>query len=476
MHTRHTEVQPVLFDPTRLQALRTGLQGRAFVQGDEGYAAACLTWDAKTFEQHPALVVFPSTTADVLAAITFARAHQLPIAVQGGGHGHPYPANGALLINFKQMTGVQINAETATARVEPGATGGDVVQAACAFGLAPLNGFAPTVGIVGYLLCGGVGWLTRQYGCGAASIRSAELVTADGQLLQVDEKSSPELLWGLRGAGTNFGVVTALEFALYPVETIFAGQAVYPLAQGKDVLRAYTDWVKTLPDELTSALRIMSFPPIPAIPPMLRGQAVVVVMACYNGDQQEAETMLQPMRRLGTPLLDTFARIPYAQVATIANDPSQAPPFFFQTESVALHDLSPDATESIVDLASDSESGIRMVELRHLGGRLARQTEEVMPLSFRQATMHLSLIAAAPSPDGLAKGKQSLATIMETLRPTITGEVLPGLAGKASLELTQATYSPASYRRLVALKDMFDPQNVFRFNHNIPPSAASTKV
>lgn len=471
MNAEYPQSQTVKFDKTHLQELRARLKGSALVAGDEGYDTACLTWDAKTFAQHPAIVVLPGVVADVQAAVRFAGEYNLPIAVQGGGHGHPYPADGALLVNFAHMTGVQVNAEAATARVEPGAKGSDVVQAAYPYGLAPLNGLAATVGIVGYLLSGGIGWLARQYGPGAGSIRSAQLVTAEGELLQVNEESHPDLLWGLRGGGGNFGIVTEIEFALYPVSTVFGGQVVYPIAHGQDVLDTYSRWVKTTPDELTSVLRIMHFPPVPAIPPALRGQSAIIVMACYNGEAQEGEALLQPMRTIGTPLLDTFATLPYSQIATISNDPPVAPPFFFHTESVALRDLSQRGIEALLDLAGNPATGIRLAEMRQLGGALARQPEEAMPFGARRAALYLGVVAAAPTPDLLTGGKQSIATLMQVLAPEKTGEVLLGLAGGASLELTQAAYSPTNYQRLVALKDRYDPRNVFRFNHNIPPSS-----
>jgi len=470
--TEHSRPQPITFDPTHLETLRACLQGRALVAGDEGYETACQTWDARTFEQHPAIIVLPAVSADVQTAVTFAREYDLPIAVQGGGHGHPRPADGALLVNFAQMNRVQIHAETATAWVEAGARAGEIVQAASPYGLAPLNGLAASVGIVGYLLGGGIGWLTRQYGPGAVSIRSAELVTADSHLLQVNEHSHRDLLWGLRGGGGNFGIVTALECALYPVNTIFGGQVVYPIVQGNDVLSAYVQWVKSVPDELTSALRIMHFPTSPAIPPTLRGTSAVVIMACYNGEERAGEALLQPMRTLGTLLLDTFTQIPYAQVATISNDPSEAPPVFFYTESGALQDVSQGDIETLVDIAGNPASGIRLVEMRQLGGAFARQPEEAMPFGIRQATLYLGAVAAAPSPDLLAGGKRSIATMMQTLGPAMTGEVILNLAGgTVSLDRTRAAYSPANYRRLVALKDRYDPQNIFRFNHNIIPSS-----
>src|SRR6266849_4518268 len=302
----------VTFNPVNLQNLRARLQGSALVPGDDGYDRARLTWDTATFDQHPALIVMPAITTDVLAAVTFAREHALPIAVQGGGHGHPYPADGAILVNFANMTSLQINPGASTARVEPGVKWADVIQAAYPFGLAPLNGFAATVGVVGYLLGGGFGWLVRQYGLGASSMRSIEFVTADGRLLQVNENSYPDLFWGLRGGGGNFGIVTSLEFALYPVKEVFGGQVIYPVEQGKEAINAYLQWVKRVPETLTSTLRILHFPPLPNVPPMVRGKTVVLIAACYNGTQADGEAVLHPMRTLGTPLLDTFAQMPYS--------------------------------------------------------------------------------------------------------------------------------------------------------------------
>ncbi len=224
--------------------------------GDDDYDKVRLPWEKVNFDPYPALVVLPANTADVCVAVTFAREHHLPIAVRSGGHGHIAPANGALLLNFAQMTAIHINQEASTVRVEPDVKFGDLVQAAHAFGLAPLNGTASTVGVVGYMLGGGTGWLARQYGPGAGSIRSLEVVTVDGQVLQVNETSHPDLFWGIRGGCGNFGIVTSLELTLYSVKEVFGGQVLYPVADGKRVINAYLQWVKTVPDELTSMLRI----------------------------------------------------------------------------------------------------------------------------------------------------------------------------------------------------------------------------
>ncbi|MBV9615422.1 MAG: FAD-binding oxidoreductase, partial [Ktedonobacteraceae bacterium] len=436
------------------------------------YDQARQTWDVKTFDQHPAMIILPASTSDVQTAVTFARAHHLPIGVQGGGHGHPYPVNNALLVNFANMTRIQIDTDAVAARVEPGAVFKALVQSAHADGLAPLNGFAASVGVVGYLLGGGIGWLARQYGPGAASIRSVELVAADGNLLHVSESSYPDLLWGLRGGGGNFGIVTSLECALYPVKDIFAGQVVYPIEQGKNVLSAYLKWTETVPDELTSALRMTHFPTSPDLPPPLRGTSAIVIMACYNGEDEQGKALLAPMRTLGNPLLDTFAHIPYSKVATISNDPENAAPLFLYNESGAFATFASKDVDALVDIAGNRDSGIFQAEIRHLGGALARQPEDVMAFNCRNANWYLNVQATAPSPDQLTRGKHSIATLKQCLLSEMLGETLINFldAGNVGPYLTRIAYTPNNYQRLRELKQRYDATNVFRFNHNIPSS------
>ena len=461
------------FDSHRLETLRTQLQGSMLLPEDEGYDKARQTWDVKTFDQHPAMVIMPANTSDVQTAVTFAHEQNLPIGVQGGGHGHPYPVNNALLVNFANMTGIQIDAEAATARIEPGVLSKALAQSAHASGLAPLNGFAGSVGVVGYMLGGGIGWLARQYGPAAASLRSVELVTADGKLLQADESNHPDLLWGLRGGGGNFGIVTSLECALYPVKDIFAGQVVYSIEQRKEILNAYLKWTETVPDNLTSALRITHFPTSPDLPPPIRGKSAMLIMACYNGEDTEGKALLSPMRSLGTVLLDTFARIPYSQVATIANDPDDAPPLFLYNESGAFQTFASKDIDALVAIAGNRGSGIFQTEIRHLGGALARQPEDAMAFNCRYANFYLDVQATAPSPDQLTEGKRSIATLMQALHPEMMEETLINFldSGNVGPYLTRVAYSPANYQRLRTLKDRYDAKDVFRFNHNISPQA-----
>ena len=299
-----SSARPATFSSTQLHALRARVNGGVFVPGDDGYDTARQTWNVTTFDQRPAIVVMPSIPRTWRPRSSFAREHNLSIAAQGGGHGHPRPANDALLVNFASMTSVRImpgaapsdsserSGAAGTAQAEAGAKWHDVIAAAHPHGLAPLNGFAGTVGVSGYMLGGGIGWLARQYGAAAGSLRSAELVTADGRLLQVNDHSHADLFWGLRGGGGNFGIVTSFEFDLYPVKEIFGGFVAYPLAQGKQALSAYAQWTKTVPDTLTSAVRLVHYPPAPAIPEPLRGASAIVIMACCTGSTAEGEALV----------------------------------------------------------------------------------------------------------------------------------------------------------------------------------------
>jgi FAD binding domain-containing protein/berberine-like enzyme len=481
--------RPATFSSAQLQSLRARVSGRVFVPGDDGYDTARQTWNVTTFDQRPAIVVVPSAAADVTSAVGFARQHNLSIAAQGGGHGHPHPANDALLVNFASMTAVRIlpgaappdsperSSAAGTARVEPGAKWRDVVAAAHPYGLAPLNGFAGTVGVSGYTLGGGIGWLVRQYGAAAGSLRSAELVTADGRLLQVNDHHHGDLFWGLRGGGGNFGIVTSFEFDLYPVKEVFGGFVAYPLAHGKQALSAYSEWTRTVPDTLTSAVRLVHYPPAPVIPEPLRGASAIVLMACFTGSTTDGEALIGPLRSIGTPLLDTFKPMPYAQIAAIASDPTEAPPLFTFTNGGGLRDLSSDVIDALLRIAGDPSAGIFIVEARHAGGALARQPEDAMPFGFR-SPWFISALAAAPTPQALDSGRQSVASLLEALKPALTGEVLINALDAASTgaHRTRAAYSEKNYRKLVALKDKYDPENIFRFNHNIAPSKSAVKT
>jgi FAD/FMN-containing dehydrogenase len=459
------------FDSRWVQALKNQMPGVVLLPEDEGYHRASLPWNL-TYEQHPALVVMVGSATDILSAVRFARRHGLPVAVQGGGHGYSHPADGALLINTKKMNAVHVDAQTQSIRVEAGATWGTVIHEAHAFGLAPLNGTSPTVGVVGYTLGGGHGWLARQYGLAAGSCRSLELVTADGQMLHVDNTSHPDLFWGLRGGGGNLGVITSMELQLYPVRKVFAGRISYPIERAREVLALYTEWVRTVPDELTSLLNIQH------LSPDHPEASSINVMACYNGILEEGERLIGLFRVLGEPLIDTFGEMLYSQIGTVHGDPTDPtvlPDGFIYTRSVSLTGLSSTSIDALLAFGSNASSGFGIIELRHLGGALTRIPVDAMAYSHQDAVFTLITMALANTREDFAPLDERVSALREDLRRDLTGKGLFNFLGhdELSSEHTRAAFSAAHYERLVALKKTYDPDNVFRFHHGVLPVGES---
>src|SRR3954452_12764396 len=293
---------------------------------DESWDEARLAWNLAV-DQHPAAVALPEFARDVGAIVRWARERGLRVAPQGTGHNAH--ALGSLahtvLLKTERMRAVAIDARAQRARVEAGVLWAEVTEAAAEHGLAALAGSSPDVGVVGYTLGGGVSWLSRRYGLAANSVTAIELVNAEGESVRADADQNADLFWALRGGGGSFGVVTALEFELYPVSEVYAGVLFFPLERGAEVLRAWRRWVDSVPDEVTSVGRFLQFPPIPDIPEPLRGKSFVVVEAASLLGKDSTDELLRPLRELG-PQLDTFATIPVQELKHLHMDPEHPVP------------------------------------------------------------------------------------------------------------------------------------------------------
>ena len=462
-----------IFDPSALEELRTRLQGDAHAPGEEGYDEGRQAFNLNA-HQHPALVIMAAGAADVIAAVSFASERGLGVGVLATGHGVASPCDDGILINTSRMRGVRIDPEARTARVEPGALWHDVVPEAQPFGLAGLSGSSSGVGVVGYTLGGGLGWLGRKYGFNAESVREADVVTADGELLRVSAYDHPDLFWGLKGGGGNFGVVTSLEFSLYPFTTVYGGNLFYPAERAAEVLDLFGRWTDTLPDEMTTAVALLNIPPLPVIPEPLRGGSFVSVRGCYCGDPPEAgEELLRPWREFGEPVVDMFGVMPCQQMDMISMDP--VAPIGAYTHVELLGELTPEAIDRLVEVAGvNSNSPLIMLELRHLGGALERLPADLSPIGRRDSRFIMNGVGATPTPEMARAVQAHLAYVAEELRPYETGATYANfleLHG-ASAERVRAAYSPEDWERLVELKDRYDTGNLFRFNRNIPPSSA----
>jgi hypothetical protein len=320
---------------------------------------------------------------------------------------------------------------------------------------------------------GGFGWLGRKYGFNAASVREADVVTADGELVRLSAEDNPDLFWGLGGGGGNFGIVTSLKFDLYPVGTLYGGDIFYPMEKAAEVLDAYARWSATLPDEWTTGVAFLNIPPLPALPEPLRGRSVIALRGCYCGEKPETgEELLRPVREgLGEPIMDTFGPMPFAAMDSISMDPVD--PMGARQHSEMLRELSPEAIETLVEVAgAGSGSPLILLEIRQLGGALTRTADRLSTMGKGDSRFIMNGIGPAFTPE-MAEGVMAYLTrVAEATRPFQTGDTYVNfmeLEG-ASAQRVRAAYAPEDYERLVALKDRYDPQNLFRFNRNIAPT------
>ena len=466
-----------------LEEFRANLRGSAYLPGEEGYDETRAAWNLNA-HQSPALVVAAEGASDVVGAVSLARQNSLGVGVMATGHGVAAPADGGVLINTSRMNGVRVDPETQTARVEAGAKWADLVPEAAAHGLAGLQGSSSGVGVVGYTMGGGFGWLGRKYGFAADSLKEADVVTADGELVKVSAYENADLFWGLKGGGGNFGIVTSLEFALYPITHVFGGNLFYPVEKAEEVLDLYARWSEELPDEVTSAVAFLNVPPMPDIPEPLRGRSVITMRFCHTGDDLEGrgEQLLRPWRelgetRIGEPIMDTFGVMPYQMMDMISMDPVD--PLGAYGHSEMLRDLSQATQETLVKLAGEgSNSPLIMVEIRQLGGALSRPPADLNPMGRSDARFILNGIGATFSPEMAQAVQAYLAYIAEAVKPYASGTEYVNFMDLdgATPERVKAAYSPEDWDRLVELKDRRDPHNLFRFNRNIPPSSAEVAV
>jgi FAD/FMN-containing dehydrogenase len=444
------------------------VRGQVLVPGDQGYDAECVGFN-QSVQHLPAVVVGATDVADVRAAVDFAASHNLPVAVQATGHGPSVPADGALLINTRRMTAVRVDPRTRTTHVAAGVRWEQVIREAAAFGLAPLNGSSHLVGVVGYTLGGGIGPLARAYGYAADRVRQIEVVTADGQLRRATAEQHPDLFWALRGGKGNLGVVTSIEFDLVPVSRLYGGGLFFPGERAAEVLHVYREWTRSMPEAMTSSVALIRFPPLPEIPAPLRGRFAVHVRIAFLGASEEGERLVRPLRAVAPTIVDTVADMPYTDVASIHSDPTEPLPAY--ERSLMLAEFGSDAVDTLVELAGpDSDGALMMVEVRHLGGALSHPPAVPNAVGNRGAGYLFFALTAAP-PDQAGKATADIDQLIDAMTPWGTGQSYLNFMGglDATPERARRAYDPESYERLTAIKTTYDPNNLFRINHNIPP-------
>ncbi|MEU4675583.1 FAD-binding oxidoreductase [Micromonospora sp. NPDC023737] len=451
--------------------LTARIAGPVLLPEDADYATECATFNLMT-ALRPAVAVGATSAADVRAAVRFAAERDLPVAVLTTGHQVARPAEGALLINMSRMNAVHVDAARSLARVEGGARWEQVLPETDKHGLAPVSGTSPTVGVVGYHLGGGGSpILGRRYGYAADHVQAIEIVTADGELRRVTADSEPDLFWALLGGKGNFGVVTALEFNLFPVQRFYGGGLFFAGEHAAKVLHTWRDWVVDLPEEMNSSVGFLRRPPLPDVPEPLRGTFVMHVRFTSLGPADEAERRLAPIREIAPTVLDTITELRYREAGSVFLDPPRPVPWV--ERSTALRDLPGEAVDALLaQLGPDSGTQLGFVELRPLGGALARPTAVANAVPGRSARWQL-FGSGGGRPELAPVFREQLTAMIDAVAPWAQDEIMPNLLsdrqGRTPEELRNI-YGSERYDRLAAIKKRYDPRNLFRVNHNITPA------
>lgn len=443
--------------------LRKALSGDVIAQGEAGWDAARQAWNLAA-DQRPALVVLAETTKDITATVRFAVANSLKVAPQSTGHGATSMGDlaGAILLKTSRLTGVTVDPSTRTATVEAGALWSDVVAPAAEHGLVGLHGMSAAVGVAGYVLGGGIGWLTRGHGFASTHVRAFETIGADGEARRVDATSDPELFWALRGGGGQPVVVTSFELELFELREAFAGALMWPMDEAEAVVGAWREWIATVPEELTSTIKLLRFPPLPAVAEKLRGRALVAVMLAFTGTAEQGTELVAPLRAVATPYLDTLTTVTGAGLADIAGDPTEPTPALGQAALVDR--IGSEETDAFLALAGPGvDTPLVSVEIRHLGGALRDAAPDPGAAGTLDAEGLLYSTAPVASP-------QAEAAILAAQRDV--GERFARFSGARDTILTfdeqrpmRHAFAPGIADRLEAIRKARDPDGIVVANH-----------
>lgn len=431
--------------------------------GQPGWDEARRAWNLSV-DQRPAAVALPQTVDDVVAAVDHARAAGLRVAVQGTGHGAgSTPLDGALLINTARMIGVEVDADARVARVAAGTVWRDVVDAAVDHGLTALHGSSGDVGVVGYSLGGGIGWLSRKHGLSSSSVLAAEVVTAEGEVVRADSDTNPGLFWALRGGGGSFGVVTEITIALYPVAEAFAGWLVWPADRGVEVLARWAEWTREAPEEVTSIGRLLQMPPIPEIPEPLRGRRLVIVEAAFMGDEGAGRKLLRPLLEL-EPELDTFATVPARDLMEVHRDPPGPAPG--RGEGWMLDAFDESVARAVTGAAAmDGTSPLLSVEIRHLEGALGQPDPSGGALSHLDAQYAIYSLGIVTGPEAVGAIDERLGALRSATEPWLSRRRYFNFAERDVDPVS--FYANGDYGRLTAIREEVDPHGLLQAKHTI---------
>jgi hypothetical protein len=456
-------------DSRGIDDLADAFGGALIRPGDETYHEQCRIWNA-SIDRRPALIARCAGVADVIRAVRFAREHEQLVAVRSGRHSYPGlgVCDGGMVIDLGQMKGIRVNPKIGTARAQAGVLLGELDRETQAFGLVVPAGIVTHTGLAGLTLGGGIGWLERKYGLTIDQLRSVDVVTAEGEFVTASEDDNDDLFWGVRGGGGNFGIVTEFDFRLNPVgPTVLAGPVMWAMEDSPRVLRFYREWVKEVPDELTTIVTHRRVPPVPAMPEDLHGRHVVVVGTCYAGPVDEGERVVQPLREFGPPLLDGCGQMPFTKHQGML-DPSFPHGWWYYIRSCNLAELTDEVIDILVDHGHRIVSPLTVFSIYHLGGAVARVGEDETAFGARDAGHTVNVIGITRTREGFEEEREWARGLWTALQPHHQNVYVNFLMEEGEDRIREA-YGATKHDRLKALKRKYDPDNFFRLNQNIRP-------
>jgi FAD/FMN-containing dehydrogenase len=446
-----------------IEQFAASLRGHLLRPGTHDYDRARRIWNAM-IDRNPALIVRCAGAADVVRSVNFARYHGLQLSVRGGGHNVSGNAvcDGGLMIDLSSMKGIRVEPARLTARAEAGCTWRDLDHETQAFGLATTGGLIPTTGIAGLTLGGGLGWLMRKHGLSCDNLLSIDMITADGRLVTANATENPELFWAARGGGGNFGVVTSFEYRVHAVGQVLGGMVAHSLDRARDALKFLREFAPSAPDNLSTMAAFVTGPD---------GSKLLAVFVCYSGPLAEGERVLQPLRAFGPPLADDIAAMPYIRLQLLL-EPGFPPGQQNFWKSSFLRHLSDDAIDILIDGFRKVPSPTSAMAIEQLGGAVGRVKDDATAFAHRSALFNLLIVGIWPDPADNRKHIQWVRELWDAMQAHSTGGVyvnyLGGTADEGS-DRVRAAYGGDKYKRLLALKRKYDPDNLFRLNQNIDP-------
>jgi FAD/FMN-containing dehydrogenase len=452
------------------QSLEDGFFGELVTPADPDYDVRRRVWNGMV-DRRPALIARCAGEDDVVAALRAAREHGVVVAIRGGGHNVAGNAvcDGGLVIDLSALKGVEVDAAAGMARVQPGVLLGELDRATQALGLATPTGNVSKTGVAGLTLGGGLGWIARKYGPACDNLVAATVVTADGRRIRTSAEENSDLLWGLRGGGGNFGIVTSFEYRLHPVgPNIIAGGVLHGFSDAPQVFRFFADFVATAPDELSVVASTFRASPGMPVPPEMLGELVTVLAICYAGDRDDGEHALAPLRTFGHPLADFIEPMPYTALQS-GSDASYPDGQHNYWKSHFIDEINDDIVATVMEHAPRMTSPLSSFYFQHLGGAIGRAGADEAAFGHRDAAFDFTILTVWEDPAETDTHLTWARDFFSAMQPHATGVYVNNLGVEGS-ERVKAAYPPDTYRRLVTLKDVYDPDNVFRLNQNIAPT------